>query len=83
MDSVKPLLITCTTQVAGREQARQPLPEATAVLFLPVDLPWLLRPWIRRFKPRLVLVAETELWPNFLRELKLPGAARPWWPTGA
>jgi 3-deoxy-D-manno-octulosonic-acid transferase len=67
------LVLTCTT-VAGREQARRLFPQATACLLLPLDLPWLLRPWIRRFKPRLVLVAETELWPNFLRELKWQGA---------
>jgi 3-deoxy-D-manno-octulosonic-acid transferase len=67
------LVMTCTT-LAGREQARRLFPQATACLLLPVDLPWLLRPWILRFKPRLVLLAETELWPNFLRELKHHGA---------
>jgi 3-deoxy-D-manno-octulosonic-acid transferase len=67
------LIFTCTT-VAGREQARRLFPQATATLLLPIDLPWLLRPWIRRFKPRLVLLAETELWPNFLRELRVHGA---------
>jgi 3-deoxy-D-manno-octulosonic-acid transferase len=67
------LVITCTT-VAGREQARRLFPQAAACLLLPVDLPWLIRSWIQRFKPRLVLLAETELWPNFLRELKRQGA---------
>ncbi len=67
------LIFTCTT-VAGREQARRLFPQATACLLMPVDLPWLLRPWIRRFKPRLAIVAETELWPNLLRELRLHGA---------
>ena len=66
------LIFTCTT-VAGREQARRLFPQATACLLMPVDLPWLLRPWIRRFKPRLVVVAETELWPNFLHEMKRHG----------
>jgi len=67
------ILFTSTT-IAGRDQARRLFPQATACLLLPIDLPWLLRPWIRRFKPRLVVVAETELWPNFLRELKVHGA---------
>ncbi|MES2202015.1 MAG: glycosyltransferase N-terminal domain-containing protein [candidate division FCPU426 bacterium] len=68
-----PLVITCTTP-AGQEQARKLFPEAVATLILPLDLPWMLRPWIRRFDPRFVLVAETEFWPNFLHELKEHGA---------
>ena len=62
-----------STTVAGRDQAKRLFPQATACLLLPIDLPWLVRPWIRRFKPRLAVIAETELWPNFLRELKLNG----------
>ena len=67
------LIFTCTT-VAGREQARRLFPQAAACLLLPLDLPFLLAPWIRRFRPRLVVVAETELWPNFLRQLKVYGS---------
>jgi 3-deoxy-D-manno-octulosonic-acid transferase len=62
------LVFTCTSS-AGVEQARRLFPQAGACLYLAADLPWLLRPWMRRFKPRLALVAETELWPNFLRAL--------------
>jgi 3-deoxy-D-manno-octulosonic-acid transferase len=67
------LVFTCTT-VAGREQARRLFPQAAACLILPLDLPFLLAPWIRRFRPRLALIAETELWPNFLDQLKAHGA---------
>lgn len=67
------LIFTCTT-IAGREQARRLFPQASACLILPIDLPFLLGPWIRRFRPRLVLLAETELWPNFLAQLKAHGA---------
>jgi 3-deoxy-D-manno-octulosonic-acid transferase len=67
------LVFTCTT-LAGREQARRLFPQAGACLLLPLDLAFLLAPWIRRFKPRLLVVAETEFWPNFLRQAKLHGA---------
>lgn len=67
-------IVFTSTTVAGRDQARRLFPQATACLLLPIDLPWLVRPWIQRFKPRLAVIAETELWPNFLRELKLHGA---------
>jgi 3-deoxy-D-manno-octulosonic-acid transferase len=65
------LVITCTT-AAGREQARRLFPQA-ACLMMPLDLPFLVAPWIRRFRPRLAVIAETELWPNFLAQLKAHG----------
>ncbi|HTB23412.1 MAG TPA: 3-deoxy-D-manno-octulosonic acid transferase [bacterium] len=67
------LVFTCTS-IAGREQARRLFPQAVACLLLPLDLGFFLGPWIRRFKPRLLVVAETELWPNFLRQARLHGA---------
>jgi 3-deoxy-D-manno-octulosonic-acid transferase len=67
------LVVTCTTQ-AGCQQAKRLFPQASACLLLPVDLPWLLAPWIRRFKPRLLVLAETELWPNLLLQMKAHGA---------
>lgn len=38
--------------------------------YLPFDQPWLVRRAIKRAKPALVMIVETELWPNLLRELK-------------
>jgi 3-deoxy-D-manno-octulosonic-acid transferase len=67
------LVITSTTK-AGCQQARRLFPQASACLLLPVDLPWLVGPWIRRFKPRLLVLAETELWPNLLLQMKAHGA---------
>jgi 3-deoxy-D-manno-octulosonic-acid transferase len=67
------LIFTCTT-TAGREQAQRLFPQAAACLLMPIDLPWVLAAWFRRFKPRLLVVAETELWPNLLRQAKLHGA---------
>lgn len=67
------LVVTCTT-VAGRNQAQRLFPQASACLLMPLDLPWLLQPWMERFKPRLAVIAETELWPNFLFQLKRFGS---------
>lgn len=67
------LVVTCTT-TAGRDQARRLFPQAAACLLMPLDLPFLLRPWMRRFKPRLLVIAETELWPNLLVQAKAYGA---------
>lgn len=67
-------LVVTSTTAAGCQQARRVFPQAAACLLLPVDLPWLLGPWIRRFKPRLLVLAETELWPNLVLQMKSHGA---------
>lgn len=41
---------------------------ADAVIFLPLDLRSIVRRALRRFQPCLLIVVETEIWPNLLRE---------------
>ena len=38
-----------------------------AGFFLPLDLKACLRPFFVRLRPKLLIIAETELWPNLLR----------------
>lgn len=66
-------LILSTVTVTGNYTALQRVPEADAVFFFPFDYPWIVRRVVRRINPLIVLVAETELWPNFFRELKRMG----------
>ena len=66
-------LILSTVTVTGNHTAHQRVPEADAVFFFPFDFPWIVRRVIREINPAVVLVAETELWPNFFRELKREG----------
>ncbi len=66
-------LILSTVTVTGNYTARRRVPEADAVFFFPFDYPWVVRHVIRGINPQVVLVAETELWPNFFRELKKAG----------
>src|ERR671922_2658570 len=40
-----------------------------ACLYFPLDYPWVVHHVISRLQPRLFLMVETEIWPNFLREL--------------
>jgi len=60
------LLLTTMTQT-GNSTARQLLPEAEVISFFPLDHPFTVRRAIGRIGPRLLLLAETELWPNLLR----------------
>ena len=54
-----------TTTRTGQELARERFgPER--VFYCPLDLPWAVRAWLRSLQPRLVILAETEFWPNLL-----------------
>jgi 3-deoxy-D-manno-octulosonic-acid transferase len=46
--------------------AKKQIPEADTVLFFPFDHPYILRKVFGKVHPRLLLLAETELWPNLL-----------------
>ncbi len=62
------LKIVLTTMTStGNEIARTRLPEADRVLFVPIDHPLFIRRTIEKIQPSLLLIAETELWPNLLR----------------
>jgi 3-deoxy-D-manno-octulosonic-acid transferase len=61
-----PIVLTTMTRT-GNETARRQVPEAESVFFLPFDHPLTLRRGFCRIGPRLLLIAETELWPNLLR----------------
>ena len=59
------LLLTTMTRT-GQETAKKQVPEVDVVFFFPMDHPLILRKVMKRVQPRLLLIAETELWPNLL-----------------
>ena len=62
------LKIVLTTMTStGNEIAKTRLPEADRVLFVPIDHPFIVQRTIKKIQPSLLLIAETELWPNLLR----------------
>ncbi|HSB06995.1 MAG TPA: 3-deoxy-D-manno-octulosonic acid transferase [Thermodesulfobacteriota bacterium] len=61
-----PVLLTIMTQT-GYHTAGKLLSEADWILFFPFDHPFIIRRATRSIAPRLLLIAETELWPNLLR----------------
>ncbi|NTW64719.1 MAG: 3-deoxy-D-manno-octulosonic acid transferase, partial [Nitrospirae bacterium] len=66
-------LILSTVTVTGNSTAKRRVPEADAVFYFPFDYPWIVRRVIQKINPDIVLVTETELWPNFFRELQRQG----------
>src|SRR5579864_1433683 len=66
------IVISTTTQ-AGHQIARNRYgPEN--VFYFPIDLGFAIRPYLRRLHPQLVIMAETEFWPNFLHLARKSGA---------
>lgn len=64
------LYVTVTT-VAGRQIAEEKLRGlADFIFYAPLDLCWVVRRVLRRLRPRMVIVMETEIWPNLYRETK-------------
>ena len=59
-------VMVSTTTHTGQRLARDRFGEAH-VFYFPLDLGLCIRPYLRRLRPRLVVLAETEFWPNFLR----------------
>ena len=63
----RPLVISTTTQT-GQALARERMPFADAVIYFPLDWAFCVRRALDAVRPSVVLVLETEIWPNFLRE---------------
>jgi len=61
-------LIVSTTTITGQTLARERLPFADAIVYFPLDWSFCVRRAFEAVRPSLVLVLETEIWPNFLRE---------------
>jgi len=59
-------VVVSTTTATGQQLARQRFGDSN-VFYFPLDFPFAVRAYLRVLRPRLIVVAETEFWPNFLR----------------
>ena len=60
-------LALSTSTETGQAMARKLIPEATAHLYYPLDVPFVVRKVMSLVNPDLFVPVETELWPNFIR----------------
>ncbi len=67
LESVLPdyLIVVSTTTRTGQALARERF-DPIRVFYCPLDLPWAVRAYLRALQPRLLILAETEFWPNLL-----------------
>ena len=63
-------LVVSTTTITGQALARERLPFVDGIIYFPLDWSFCVRRAFEAVRPSLVLVLETEIWPNFLREAR-------------
>ncbi|MBN2090415.1 3-deoxy-D-manno-octulosonic acid transferase [candidate division KSB1 bacterium] len=65
LPDVVSILVSVITQTGYEIASKEP--EIDHVFYLPVDLPWIIKFVIKKAKPTMLVVLETELWPNLFR----------------
>ena len=60
-----PVLVTTMTPT-GSAQVKRQFGERVLHTYLPYDLPWFWKRFFKQVQPRILIVMETELWPNLL-----------------
>lgn len=68
------LVISSTTKTSQELAQKIFAEKADAVIYFPFDWKFSVRKALAHYKPSLVLLMETEIWPRFIREAKLTGA---------
>jgi 3-deoxy-D-manno-octulosonic-acid transferase len=66
-------VVISTTTDTGQKLARTRF-GAENVFYFPLDFAFAIQPYLRLLRPELVVIAETEFWPNFLRLAHASGA---------
>ena len=62
----RPVFVSTTTET-GQRLARERMPGAAGVFYFPLDWTISVRRALGALRPALVVIMETEIWPNFLR----------------
>ena len=63
-------LIISTTTITGQALARERMPFADAVIYFPLDWTFAVKRALNVVQPALIVILETEIWPNFLHQAR-------------
>src|SRR5579871_2229328 len=66
-------IVVSTTTDTGQALARKRFGQEN-VFYFPLDFGFSVRPYLQQLRPELIVIAETEFWPNFLRLAQSSGA---------
>lgn len=67
------ITIGLSTMTATGRQAADSIAGVDLVLPFPFDLPWVMRRYFRHLTPRVLVIVETEIWPNLLMRAQKAG----------
>jgi 3-deoxy-D-manno-octulosonic-acid transferase len=62
-------LISTVTDT-GQDMAKKAISDPKEIIYFPLDFRWIVNKVLKSIKPKLLIMVETELWPNFIRETK-------------
>ena len=66
--------VLSTTTTTGQELARKKVPSGVEVIYCPIDFIFFVIKVLRMIKPSMLVIFETEIWPNMIAESKKSGA---------
>lgn len=67
-------IIVSTVTPTGHAIMRQLVKGDETVIYAPLDISWVVRIFLRRIRPQVLVILETELWPNLIRLTKAYGS---------
>ncbi|MDR2861090.1 MAG: hypothetical protein LBV07_00860, partial [Syntrophobacterales bacterium] len=59
-------IVLSTTTETGQLMAERLVRGASALIYFPLDIPFVVRKMLRLIRPHVFVMVETELWPNFI-----------------
>lgn len=66
-------VICLSTMTATGRQAAGTVAGVDLILPFPFDVAWIMRRYLKRLAPRALVIVETEIWPNLLKEAQKAG----------
>lgn len=63
-------IVLSTITDTGQKVAKERSPEGTTFIYLPFDIALIINSVLKRARPEILIIMETEIWPNMLRVFK-------------
>src|ERR1051325_1919184 len=62
-------IVWSTTTSPGYAEIHKRKPSGAVPIYYPLDFPWIVNRALRLIRPRILILAESEIWPNMIRTL--------------
>lgn len=66
-------IVVSTVTDTGQKVANERMGDIARIIYVPFDLPFMIRNTVKNIRPSLFIIMETELWPNIIRILSRLG----------